>query len=252
MLKSTEINLRQSFLISALLTLGMDKANSGLYLLDASSMPCQLWQEQCLQTFLSVPWLRATGLDCLENRCWGTFLPSHYGRGSIPTPLVLLVHSAEMKMSGYKTKDLSENWYSITSESPQEKPYIELSGSPTKSTKGLCRGFLNNIWSTMYFNRLVVSKHGCCQNHWCQALGLEESHLVEIGWSPQASMFCNHQLMMREVLNPLWIVVCIGETTQVARFISSWMFIVCPYCTRTHSRQWEYHGKRMMRSLPWM
>lgn len=130
MLMSTEINLRQSFLISALLTLGMDKANSGLYLLDASSMPCQLWQQQCLQTFLSVPWLRATGLDCLENRCWGTFLPSHYGRGSIPTPLVLLVHSAEMKMSGYKTKDLSENWYSISSESPQEKPYVELSGCP--------------------------------------------------------------------------------------------------------------------------
>lgn len=123
---------------------------------------------------------------------------------------------------------------------------------PFTAESRLCRGFLNNIWSTMYFYHLVVSKHGCCQNHWCQALGLEESHLVEIGWSPQASMFCNHQLMMSEVLNPLWIVVCIGETTQVARFISSWMFIVCPYRTRTHSRQWEYHGKRMMRSLPWM
>lgn len=45
-------------------------------------------------------------------------------------PPVLLVHSAEMKMPGYKAKDLSENWYSITSESPQEKPYVEVSGSP--------------------------------------------------------------------------------------------------------------------------
>ena len=45
-------------------------------------------------------------------------------------PPVLLVRSAEMKMPGYKTKDLSENWYSITSESPQKKPYVEISGSP--------------------------------------------------------------------------------------------------------------------------
>lgn len=37
---------------------------SGLYLLDAS---CD--NQQCLQTFPSVPWLRIIGLDYLENGC---------------------------------------------------------------------------------------------------------------------------------------------------------------------------------------
>lgn len=47
-------------------------------------------------------WLRLPRKQMLRNM----FAPSHYGRGGIPVPPVLLVHSAEMKMPGYKAKDL--------------------------------------------------------------------------------------------------------------------------------------------------
>lgn len=158
------------------------------------------------------PWLRTTGLDYLENRCWGHVCP-HYGRGGIPVPPVLLVHSAEMKMPGLQSK---RPLWKLRPPLPQS----HLRRSPTLKSldpftveSRLCRGFLNSTWSTM-FNQLVVSKHGCCQNHPVPSLGLEDSHLVEIGWSLQASMFCNHQLVMSEILNPLWTVVCIGEALK--------------------------------------
>lgn len=153
---STEIHLRQGVLSSALLTSGLDNpllgcavhcrvlsSISGLYLLDAS---CD--NQQCLQTFPSVPWLRTTGLDYLENGCWGTYCQTTLCRGSLPMPLVSLAGSAEMNTRLQNKRPLWKlvlHYLRVTSGKALDWTlWITLPPNPR-----LCRGFLNSKWSTM-------------------------------------------------------------------------------------------------------